>query len=350
VLATATLAGGSSQSTSQVGTRGTIERVVVHGKSLEGNLAHLSTDRAVLVYLPPGYDEDAGRRYPVVYLLHGASETGHLLWTGNLANVQQIADRVLTGTAPNRALIVVMPDASSPDLGTLYSNSVTDGKWEDFVASDLVDYIDRRYRTIADRTSRGIAGHSRGGYGALRLAILRPDVFSVVYALSPCCTEPEAEPARLKPAQEIRTIADVEAWKVRQPFGSPISVLAQAAAWSPNAKRPPLYFDLPNDLSTGDVAAKWHANSVLGLFQRNVSRLKTLRAIAFDVGDQDRAVSVPGIMRLDTALRNASIDHTFEQYPGTHVSQVPDRLETKMFPFFLERLSLAGPQLGRRRR
>jgi S-formylglutathione hydrolase FrmB len=342
------MAGGVSQSITQAGAHGKVERVIVHGQSLEGNLARLSADRAVLVYLPSAYDKDADQRYPVLYLLHGASETGHLLWTGTLANIQEIADRVLAGTAPSRGLIVVMPDASSPYLGTLYSNSVTEGNWEEFVARDLVDYIDQRYRTIANRESRGIAGHSRGGYGALRLAMLRPDVFSLVYAFSPCCTEPEAEPARLKPAHEIRTIADVEAWRARQPFGSPISVLAQAAAWSPNPKRPPLYLDLPPDLSTGEVAAKWHANSILGLFQRVVSSVRTLRAIAFDVGDQDRAVSIPGIVRLDAVLRNASIDHTFEQYSGTHVSRVPERVETKMFPFFVDRLSFAGSQRGGR--
>jgi hypothetical protein len=78
--------------------------------------------------------------------------------------------------------------------------------------------------------------------------------------------------------------------------------------------------------------------------------VRTLRAIAFDVGDQDRAVSIPEIVRLDAVLRNASIDHTFEQYSGTHVSRVPERVETKMFPFFVDRLSFAGSQRGGRSR
>jgi S-formylglutathione hydrolase FrmB len=245
LLTIATLTGGASQTITPIAAHGRVERVVVHGRSLERNLAHLSADRAVLVYVPPEYDADVKRRYPVLYLLHGASEMGHLLWTGNLANVPQIADHVLAGLPPSRGMIVVMPDASSPYLGTLYSNSVTEGLWEDFIARDLVDYVDHRYRTIASRNRRGIAGHSRGGYGALRLAILRPDVFSAVYALSPCCTEPEADPRRLQSAQEIHTRDDVEASRVRQPFGGALPVLAQGAAWSPNAKRPPLYLDLP---------------------------------------------------------------------------------------------------------
>jgi S-formylglutathione hydrolase FrmB len=339
LLASATLAAGSSRAPVQLEKRGRIERIVVHGQSLERNLGRLSADRAVLVYLPPSYDANRDVRYPSLYLLHGASETGHLLWTGSLADVQQIADRVLTDDARGRGVIIVMPDASSPYLGTLYSNSVVDGKWEDFIAGDLVKFIDSRYRTIARRDSRGIAGHSRGGYGALRLAMLRSDVFSAVYALSPCCTEPEADPPRLQSAHEIRSASDVEAWRRRQPFGSPISVLAQAAAWSPNAHRPPLYLDLPSDLSTGPVAAKWHANSLLGLLPRSVSSVRKLRAIAFDVGDQDRAVSISGIVGFDSALTAATIRHTYELYPGTHVSRVPERLETKMLPFFLNELS-----------
>lgn len=329
-----------SQSNVALDVGGRIERVVVHGKSLVGNLGQLSVDRAVLVYLPPGYEEVRNGRYPVLYLLHGASQTGHLLWTGSLANVQDIADRVF-GVSPSRGLIIVMPDASSPYLGTLYSNSLTEGNWESFVADDLVNYVDHHYRTVADRRSRGIAGHSRGGYGALRIAIYRPDVFSAVYALSPCCTEPEGDLRQLQSALEIHTPKDVEESRRRQPYGGPMSVLAQGAAWSPNAKRTPLYFDLPNgaDPSAGEVAEKWRANSMLGLVNKHISNLKKLRAIAFDVGDQDQGVSIPGIIQLDTTLTQAMIDHSFEQYAGTHVNHVSQRLETKVFPFFLKTLS-----------
>ena len=198
------LATGTSHPKAQVTATGRIDRIVVHGVSLEHNLGHLSADRAVLVYLPAGYERDSRRRYPVLYLLHGASATGHLLWTGNLANVQDIADRVFAGSTQGE-MIVVMPDASSPYLGALYSNSAAEGNWEDFVARDLVNYVDAHYRTIGDRHSRGIAGHSRGGYGALRLALTRPDVFSVVYALSPCCTEPESDRRQLESAAAIHT-------------------------------------------------------------------------------------------------------------------------------------------------
>jgi len=78
---------------------------------------------------------------------------------------------------------------------------------------------------------------------------------------------------------------------------------------------------------------------VLGLVNKHISNLKKLRAIAFDVGDQDRGVSIPGIIQLDSVLTQAMIDHTFEQYAGTHVDHVPQRLEARVFPFFLKTLS-----------
>jgi enterochelin esterase-like enzyme len=115
-------------------THGKLERISVHGKALEGNLSGESTTRAVFVYLPASYSRDPARRYPVLYLLHGASALGHKLWSGSLANIEDIADRTMAASTV-REMIIVMPDASSLYLGTLYSNSATDGKWEDYILS-----------------------------------------------------------------------------------------------------------------------------------------------------------------------------------------------------------------------
>ncbi len=84
-------------------------------------------------------------------------------------------------------VIVVMPDAHTRFQGSFYSSSPTTGDWESYVYEELVAYIDSHYRTIADVESRGLAGHSMGGYGTIRIGIKRPDVFSSIYALNPCC-------------------------------------------------------------------------------------------------------------------------------------------------------------------
>src|SRR5579863_2847827 len=87
-------------------------------------------------------------------------------------------------------MILVMPNAYTLYQGSMYSNSVTTGVWEDFVVRDLVSYVDSHYRTIPARESRGLAGHSMGGFGTIRLGMKFPEVCSSNYILSSCCLSP----------------------------------------------------------------------------------------------------------------------------------------------------------------
>ena len=146
--------------------KGTLERIKVHGKSLEGNLLKETAEPEVSIYLPPSYNTDRARRYPVVYLLHGYtnSDLGYFGPEGRQLHV--IAERVF-GAHAAKEMILVMPNCMNAYGGCMYSNSVTAGDWEGFVADDLVAYMDSHYRTIAARESRGLAGHSMGGYGTL---------------------------------------------------------------------------------------------------------------------------------------------------------------------------------------
>jgi enterochelin esterase-like enzyme len=148
----------------------TVEKIVVHGASLEGNLEGDSPDRSVIVYLPPSY-EDAVEAVPVLYALHGYSINNEK-WTTEIKTPQTIEGAFATGT---REMIVVIADAQTLHNGSMYSNSVTTGNWEDFISRDLVSYIDSHYRTIANRMSRGIAGplHGRIRHGAHRDASSR---------------------------------------------------------------------------------------------------------------------------------------------------------------------------------
>src|ERR1051325_5884916 len=186
---------------------GTVERIVVHGKALEGNLEGDSPDRDTTVYLPPSYAADQDRRYPVIYLLHGygGRET---TFTERLAKLQEIGDRLDPSPGYSSA-IVVTPNAYTLHKGSMYSNSPTTGDWERFIADDLVSYMDSHYRTIANRMSRGLAGHSMGGYGAIRIGMKRPDVFSSLYVMSACCLTANRNP-------RAETIAAAEALKQRE--------------------------------------------------------------------------------------------------------------------------------------
>jgi S-formylglutathione hydrolase FrmB len=235
-------------------------------------------------------------------------------------------------------LIVVLPDSKTVHNGSMYSSSVTTGDFEQFIAHDLVSYIDAHYRTIAKRLSRGLVGHSMGGYGATRIGMKHSDVFGSLYIMSPCCLSPREarsfNAASEKALEAVKTPADSAAL----PFGLRAQ-LASAAAWSPDPKKPPLYLDLPmkDGVVQPDVIAKWTANAPLAFIDQYIRDLRQYRAIAIDVGDQDRLRD--GAAKLHEVLDSYGVTNTFEIYGGTHTSAVADRFQNHVLPFFNKNLS-----------
>ena len=159
------------------------EQIKIHGASLEGNLEGEEVDRDALVFLPPSYAAAKSRRYPVVYALHGYS-IGAEQWSKEIHVPQTIEGAFAKGA---QEMIVVLPDSKTVYNGSMYSSSVTTGDFENYIARDVVAYIDAHYRTIPKRTSRGLVGHSMGGYGASRIGMKHSDVFGSLYIMSPCC-------------------------------------------------------------------------------------------------------------------------------------------------------------------
>ncbi len=310
----------------------TVEHIQVHAPSIEGNLEGESADRDVIVFLPPGYAKHKRQRYPVVYALHGFS-IGAEQWTHEIHVPQTIQGAFALGAKP---MIVVLPDSKTVYGGSMYSRSQTTGDFEEFIAHDLVAYIDAHYRTIPTRESRGLVGHSMGGYGALRIGMKYPDVFGALYVMSPCCLsvrrpDPTAaqEQAFQKAVAGMKSPADAANfnffWKAQ---------LASAAAWSPDPKNPPLYLDLPvkDGQIQPDVLAKWDANSPLAFLDQYIDNLRRYKAIAMDVGDED-------MLRFDTIkvhelLDNYGLANSFAIYHGTHTSAVADRFQNHVLPFF----------------
>jgi S-formylglutathione hydrolase len=315
-----------------------VERIKVHGKSLEGNLEGDSPDRDVFVYLPPSYATAKTRRYPVLYLLHGYTDNTDNWWgvKPHFISVPEVANKALA-SGGSRDMIIVMPNAFTRYQGSMYSNSMTVGDWETFVAAELPAYIDGHYRTLARRESRGLAGHSMGGYGTVRLGMKYPEVFSSIYALSPCCMAPETQASpSWGTAEKVQTQEEFEKaeFLVKAAF-------AKAAAWSPNPEKPPFYFDLPSrngELRPG-IASKWAANAPLAMIDQYIDRLKQLHAIAVDAGAQDAAIAET-VKVLDHVLTSYRIEHTFEIYEGTHTSKIAERMETKVLPFFSRNLTM----------
>jgi len=310
-----------------------VEHITVHGTSLEGNLEGDAVDRPVLVYLPPSYATDKKRRYPVIYALHGYS-IGAEQWSKEIHVPQTIEGAFAQGA---QEMIVVLPDSKTVHNGSMYSSSITTGDFEQFIAKDVVAYIDVHYRTIPNRASRGLVGHSMGGYGATRIGMKHADVFGSLYIMSPCCLSarkigPAASDLE-KAVKNMKTPADSSSL----PFGTRAQ-LASAAAWSPNPKNPPFFLDLPvrDGEPQPDILAKWAANAPLAFVDQYIGNLQQYRGISMDVGDKD-SLKVDAA-KLHEAFDQYGLQNSFEIYEGTHTSAVADRFQNHVMPFFSKHL------------
>ena len=320
---------GLAAAQSGAAAQGVVEQIRVYGPSLAGNLERDDPTRDVYVYLPPSYAADTARRYPVVYFLHGYTATAER-YVDMLA-LPAAGDAAIA--AGSGEMIIVVPDAYTLYSGSMYSNSPTIGDWESFIAEDLVEHIDANYRTIPDRGSRGLSGHSMGGYGTLRIGMKRPGVFGALYAMSSCCLMNRA-PSREAVEAQIAERGDAPA-----PEGGFANALsAQAAAWAPNPERAPRYFDWPYE--DGEalplVQAKWIANSPLVMVDQYYSNLLQYDAIAIDIGNEDPLLD--NNVQLDVALDRLGIEHTFELYVGDHGNRVRARFRADVLPFFSDHL------------
>jgi S-formylglutathione hydrolase FrmB len=311
----------------------TVERIKIHGAALEGNLEGDAVDRDAIVFLPPSYQRDKSRRYPVVYALHGFS-IGAEEWSHEIHVPQTIEGAFAQGA---KEMIVVLPDSKTVHNGSMYSSSVTTGDFERYISHDVVAYVDAHYRTIPDRMSRGLVGHSMGGYGAARIGMKHSDVFGSLYIMSPCCLSArQVGPVNPELARSLEAVKTPED-SAKLSF-SARTQLADAAAWSPNPKNPPLYLDLPmkDGVARPDILAKWAANAPLAFVDQYIGNLRQYRAIAFDVGDQDGLRTDTG--KLHDVLDLYGITNSFEVYSGTHTSAVADRFQNHVLPFFSKNL------------
>lgn len=314
-------------------TEGTVVTRVINSTALK-NTGGENPDRRISVYLPPGYALSQ-KRYPVIYYLHGYMGTDSI--SHNMKNILDI------GIAKNkiRPYILVIADNFTLFSGSFYSNSPLIGNWSDFEAIELVAFMDKNFRTIATRDARGIGGHSMGGYGVLKIAMLYPEVFSSAYALSPgllaFVKEFGPNSDSYKQLAAIKTKADLD--KTYYP-----RVLAACArAWSPNADKPPFYFDLPFNY-TGDslvvdsvVYEKWRNNMPLYMIDKYASNLRKLKAIKVDWGRNDAPRFPLQCGMFSQELENHGIDHFAEEYIGTHINKIwttDGRVLNEMLPFF----------------
>jgi S-formylglutathione hydrolase FrmB len=309
-------------------------------KALAGNLTGDPATQSLAVYLPPGY-ESSTARYPVVYLLHGIADN-YEVWTGTW-KIPQMLDRLIAAKKIE-PMIVVMPNAGNRFLGSYYVNSPVTGRWSDFIADEMVKLVDGTYRTIAKPESRGVAGHSMGGYGAIRFGMERPDVFRSVYAMSPCCLD-TVEDIGWGNYQSwmtflgFKSYEDADAALQKGDF-YPVAILALLLAHVPNVSAP-LHADIPirregRELLPDDAALTRLRDALpMRTAASHRDNLRKLRAFHIDYGYSDQfahiPVSTPAFSRVLAELR---VPHVLDAYDGDHREHVVERLEKIVFPMF----------------
>ncbi len=319
----------------------------MHAVSLEGNLIEDSPKRSILVYLPPNYDKQTAVRYPVVYLLHGFTVAANKTWIieneGLRMNISAMMDKLIAEQKV-RPMILVMPDASNKFSGSFYTNSVTTGNWEDFITRDLVSFIDKKYRTMPNAASRGIVGHSMGGYGAIKLAMKNPDIYGAIYATSPCCLD--AYPSLVTPDESMVEASNIKSWEEIEKAGFfARTFLASAAAFSPNPAKPPFFADFPvktkgeSDAVAKQAQARWLANTPMWMIDQYRGNLTRLRGFAFDVGTKEDLLD--SVREFSAVLKRNKIQHIFEGFDGDHTDKTAERIETRIMPFFSRTLEFS---------
>jgi S-formylglutathione hydrolase FrmB len=231
-------------------------------------------DRAVpyCVLLPPSYDAEKTRRYPVLYLLHGLGDNEQMLvHSGGMNLVEDLWEQHQLG----EFLIV------TPAGGTSFYINSHDGKrrYEDFFLQEFMPGVEKRYRALSGRGSRGIAGISMGGHGALHIAFRHPKLFGAVGAHSAALIEklPNISAQNSRQMSRLLVLGDA--------FGSPFD----AAFWNQN-----------------DPATIARTANLAGL------------KINFDCGSEDDYGFDAGAEALDKLLTSRHIPHEFHLYPGGH--------------------------------
>jgi len=303
---------------------GQVARETIEAPSLEGNLFNDSTRRQVTIYLPPSYDDGNNLAYPVVYLLHGYTGNNHL-WTGGSYISGNILSSMKSWLENDRVkeMILVMPNSHNRFQGSMYVNSVATGNWGDYIAEDLVDYIDSNYRTLPQRESRAVIGHSMGGYGGMILGLDYPDVFGCIGSMAgvlDLTQYPGSISWAYAQGAKLSKLSDFNS----QSFDVQISI-AWSAALAPNPDNPPFYADFPwtrddaNKLVKNEaVWEKFMAYDVLTRLASSTEYLRRLRAIYIDSGTSDDFRFFIDSRRVRDELQRLNIEHEYREFAGSH--------------------------------
>jgi S-formylglutathione hydrolase FrmB len=299
---------------------GRIDERVITRELLRGNPLGDPHERPLLVYLPPGYDDDPERRYPAVYVIQGYS-ANVAMWRNRSAfrvPFPEAADAVFAGGQAPPA-IVVFVDAWTRYGGSQFVDSPGTGRYHSYLCDEIVPWVDAQYRTLPDAAHRAIMGKSSGGFGAMITPMLRPDLFG---ALATHAGDALYEYSYLSEfAAAVRHLRryDGDIWRWWREFTSRVAftreedmsllmVLGVAACFSAH---PGGTVDLPFDPVTGvlrpAVWQRWLDWDPVRMVRAHAEALQGLRAIWIDAGVRDEFGLDLGAEAFRAALRDVGV-------------------------------------------
>ncbi len=323
----------------------TVETFEYESKTLKDNKVDLVTTRTIMVWLPPGYHQ-SDKDYPVIHYLHNANWSNRQM--ADEERIHQSFDRALQRGLIDEFIFVVGDFRTTHGSGTFFGNNSVGGRWEDHIVDELVPEIDKRFRTLANKQSRAISGDFFGGYGALRIAMHRPDVFSSVYAMHPVGTgignRLLGSFANWGLLNSAKSYDDLE-----NANGYDYAFLMMAQSFLPNLSKPPFYVDWLVEQKGGNLIAnpqtlvRLRQHFSLGRHMLDyIDNMKQLDGIGFDWGRRDpNTAHIEGNRDLADSLNALGVEHIAEEYNGDQWSEkwVPfGRVENDMLPFFQRHL------------
>src|SRR4051812_4652987 len=313
---------------------GTLDRLVVESELLADNPLGDPARRPLYVYRPPGVELDHPRALPAVYVIQGY--TGQLdMWLNRTpfepAMVERVDAMFAAGECPDA--LVVFVDCWTSYGGSQFLNSISLGRYQDYLCDEVVAFVDARYPALADRDSRALAGKSSGGYGAMVVPMVRPDVFGALashagdalFEASNLPTFPQV--ARLLRDRfdgsyevffEQLAAADHIDWET---WGAPLEMYGYAAAYSPDPANPGKAL-LPFEVATGrlldDVWAQWLDKDPVRMAPAHADALRSMRRIYLDAGRKDEYYLDLGAQAFADELDALGVAHTLELFDGKH--------------------------------
>lgn len=335
---------------------------VFHGKSLEGNPINSPADRGMHVYLPPGYFESEEKKYPVIYFLHGYTGYDQKITVTSTEEdnknlpVKLLPPYILEQIDLDRwpsykkfdeliakgeldPFIFVQPDASLrlphkdgakdfsgavQNKGSLFVNSAFTGNYADYIAKDVIEYVDANYRTIPDKQHRGLAGGSMGGYGALSVPIYHPDKFIATASLSPGNLDLEV--------LDLKLVVPIHEKVLGREWAEQYGV----SLWGDVIDTADLVFSRDNPLwpsivrdDTGktidfnkEAAKNWEKYNINNMIRENPDALKEV-FLLLNCEKNDEFGLAAITKRIHETLTELGIDHEFELYSDPRAALSP---------------------------